>query len=169
MTYNGKVQVKRNNRRPEVLTNWGQEFVIEFEIMVKRKTNGVLNVFQLTKGDENDRIPSLNIQSSNEFLFSSFVNGNRNFKIRYKFELQKTHNVKISQNDSGLYCIEINGVVHHCTQNNTPMNFDKVFVYVSNPWNKAFSKSFGELKNLKISGQKSMLGKLKLEIYIYTL
>ena len=148
-------QVSKGNQLPEILKNWGHQYMVEFQITVNNNPPSWMSVFHLSIGNSNEafgpRIPALHIIPDGYFHFTSAVNEEVSHAYNYYYELNKEYHIKIMQTSSGNYCIQINKVNVHCLKNNSPRSFEEVFIYVGNSWNDAFDSSYGELKYLNIS------------------
>ena len=139
---------------------WSDEFKIEFDAIVteippccSRKS-----LFHLTTGEdsgEGGRLPAVFVRQGQSFHMCYHVNDDTNYCKNYKYELNKEYHFEISQqkNSEGeyWYSIKVNGETFDDVKNETPLKFEDVKLYLSDPWSESFAP-FGKLSNLKIIG-----------------
>ena len=144
------------------LLNWGKEFTIEFDLVIKSLnthfTGEWQNIFHLTIGPNygtfGTRIPALFLNKNGYLRFRSQLGDQSNYWFTFYIELNKNYSVKIAQQQiegKHIFSITINGHVVNSVQNLKPMSFQKVLVYLSDPFFETFGPS-GTLSNLKIQG-----------------
>ena len=147
------------------LNDWGKEFSVQFDLIIKT-LNGPFshggswqNIIHFTIGGDRGalgrRIPALYLNKSGFLHFCSQINDDPNICTNsHKVELNKNHSIRIVQQNVGgkfIYSITMNGHLLFSIENKKPRNYEKVFVYTSNPWFDTFAPS-GTLSNLKIQG-----------------
>ena len=72
--FDGELNVRKNNKLYHVFHNWGKEYSVEFDIIVTKNVDSILNVFHMTAtnnnhGNHGDRIPALFLKSDKKFHF----------------------------------------------------------------------------------------------------
>ena len=138
------------------IPEWSDEFKIEYNVIVIKEQSGSWkNLFHLTTGEDlgvGGRIPAV-FAKSQQFAIMFHVNGNNNYWKFYTYELNKDYHFEISQRKNmkgeAIYSIKINGETFHEKVNTTPLKFNDVKLYLSNPWQETFA-SYCKLSNLKI-------------------
>ena len=139
---------------------WSDEFKIEFDAIVTEIPPGSSrkNLFHLTTGEdsgEGGRVPAVFVRQGQNFHMCYHVNDDTNYCKNYKYELNKEYHFEISQqkNSEGeyWYSIKVNEETFDDVKNETPLKFEDVKLYLSDPWVESFAP-FGKLSNLKIIG-----------------
>ena len=138
---------------------WSDEFKVEFDAIVTEVPPGSArkNLFHLTTGEdfgEGGRLPAVFVRQNQNFLICYHVNDDTNYCIKnYEYELNKEYHFEISQqkNSEGeyWYSIKVNEETFIDVKNETPLKFEDVKLYLSDPWSETFAP-FGKLSNLKI-------------------
>ena len=82
--------------------NWGDEYLVEFDIAVANLPSSSTSVFRFTSTNGNgfsdgDCIPSLFILKDGVFQFVTSVNNNPEYQLNVAFELGKMYHVTIGQ------------------------------------------------------------------------
>ena len=138
--------------------NWGDEYSIEFDIVIRKKPTTTISVFHFTATDNNccndgDRIPAFWL-TSHTFLFRASIGDNYNYRhSSFNFVLEKSYHITIKQStDGSKYWFEIiiNGNSLIKLENKKAKTYSTVNLYTSDPWYNPFSSEFGSLCNLKI-------------------
>ena len=127
-------------------------------IQVTKELNGTYhNVFHMTIGEDiaqyGDAYPSVWVNKGKNFHISSAVSGDLNYATDYPYNLNQWYHIEILQKENSngeiIYSVEIDGFNVDQVVNTRPQRFEKVILYISDPFYPSFA-SFGELKNLNI-------------------
>ena len=157
--------IKKDNMIKEYV-NWGDQFKIEFSIMVTNTPSDTwTNVFHFTGTDNNccnngDRIPAMWINHK-KILISASVNDNGNYWKTFDYELNHKDHIIIQQlkDSSGLYWYEIiiDGVLKERTKNKQVKTYPSVKLYASDPWHGSFTSDLGLIFNFKVQQIEGLL------------
>ena len=157
----GEIEVKKNNKLPQVFKYWGKEYSVKFDIEINKEFTSPewLNVFHMTSTDNKccnhgDRIPALFVNKNKNLLFASSIGNQGNYNFYFPYELNKTYHIVISQTQSHTgnfeYCIKIDGIILHSVSNDQPIVFENVLLYFSNPWHTSLG-GYGKLSNIEFN------------------
>ena len=146
--------------------DWSDEFKVEFDVIVNKELPGSWkSLFHLTTGEDfgvGGRIPAVFLNPGKYFYTCYHVNGNDDYCQNYNYELNKDYHFEISQhkNSKGeaVYSIIVNGETVHKIVNKTPLKYNDVKLFLSDPWHETFGP-FGKLSNLKIIANLTLLSK----------
>ena len=143
--------------------NWGDEYSIEFDIVVKKLSNiEWINVFHFTGTNKDgppyhlgigNRIPALFVHKDGFFHFTTSLNNNGNYPKNSNFVVGQTYHILIKQSKHGSkywYEIIINGESKLKKENKNAKSYPTVRFYNSDPWWESFTSEFGNVCNLKV-------------------
>ena len=138
--------------------DWSDEFKVEFDVIVtKELVSQVHNVFHITTGDnvcEGCRNPAVWANSAKYFTICSNVNGNNNYCQNKDYLLNQPNHIEILQrhdsNGNAVYSIIVDGNTFHETINTSPMKFQDVKLYLSDPWHESLA-GYGKLSNFRVT------------------
>ena len=144
-------------------SDWSDEFKVEYDVIVTEDLPpNWKNLFLVTTGEEGSHILVVYVNPDKYFIICYPVNGNTASCQNYYYELNKEYHFEISQNKNSkgeaIYNIKVNGKTFHEIVNTTPLKFQNVLLYLSNPWHETLAP-FGKLSNLKIIADLTVLGK----------
>ena len=160
------------NRAVATIPTFCKVYSVQFEFKVTEfGSQQWHNIVHITTGGNNEdygsRIASVFIKSHGdgnvEYVIISPVNGNKAYNnLLITPSINKWVMVKVTQVKAGddyVYKVEVDGNEVDKVKNTKPMQFEKVTVYVSDPWIKAPP---GHIRNLIIKGKFLMIifGKL---------
>ena len=137
-------------------SDWSDEFKVEYDVIVTEDLpQNWKNLFLVTTGEEGSHILVVYVNPDKYFIICYPVNGNTASCQNYYYELNKEYHIVISQqkNSEGeyWYSIKVNEETFDDVKNETPLKFEDVKLYLSDPWVESFAP-FGKLSNLKIIG-----------------
>ena len=142
--------------------NWGDVYLIEFDIAVANLPSVDVNVFRFTSttgayGGDGDHIPGLFISTDGKFWFRSSFNA---YDLDVNFELGKMYHVTIRQqikeDGKHWYEILIDGDSKLKIENITPKSYPNVKLYASDSFNDPFITNIGSICNVNIQQGQSM-------------
>ena len=147
------------------------EFRIEYDIIVNQEIlDSWKSLFRITTGEntgEGGRIPAVFLNPSKSLYNCYHVNGDTNYCHSYDYELNTDYHFEMSQqrnpNGEAVYRIFVNGELLHEIINTTPLKFQDVKLFLSDPWYDSFAP-FGKLSNLKIISDLTKLSKYKVDL-----
>ena len=159
--YGGEVQVSKGSKRPDVFYNWGYQYIIQFNIEINQDFDPTwLNVFRITSTDSNignhgDRVPALFVNKDKNFYFTTSLGDDANHHFIFEYELNKQYDIAIIQTEiSGshkvMFCIQIDGKLVHCKENERPRKFHVVQLYTSDRFHDALTP-YGKIGSLTIT------------------
>ena len=159
--YGGEVQVSKGLKRPDVIYNWGYQYIIRFDLEINQNfAPSWLNVFRITSTDNNngnhgDRVPALFVNKDRSLSFTNSVGSEWNHHFRFEYELNKQYHIEMIQTEiSGSqtvrFCIQIDGEMVHCMRNDNPRTFQAVRLYTSDRFHDALTP-YGKLSSLTIT------------------
>ena len=151
----GKYSLKKGKKLSKcnvtkTFDHWGAQYLIEFDILVERDIEeDWVNVFHMTDKYNFVRVPSLSIRKSpRDIEFQSCDE-----KKYIPFNIGRNYHIEIVQLKTNilgqtLFGIWIDNELHH-VQKIDAIIYEKVYLYLSDPWLPSFEK-YGVLKNLRI-------------------
>ena len=143
--------------------NWGDEYLVEFDIAVANLPSSSTSVFRFTSTNGNgfsdgDRIPALFILKDGIFHFVTSVNNNPEYQLNVTFELGKMYHVTIGQQKNKedgkhWYEILIDGESKLKIENIAPRSYTNVKLYASDSFFDPFITNIGSICNVNIQHQ----------------
>ena len=143
--------------------NWGDEYLVEFDIAVANLPSSSTSVFRFTSTNGNgfsdgDRIPALFILKDGIFHFVTSVNNNPEYQLNVAFELGKMYHVTIGQQKNKedgkhWYEILIDGESKLKIENIAPRSYTNVKLYASDSFFDPFITNIGSICNVNIQHQ----------------
>ena len=143
--------------------NWGDEYLVEFDIAVANLPSSSTSVFRFTSTNGNglsdgDRIPALFILKDGIFHFVTSVNNNPEYQLNVAFELGKMYHVTILQQKNKedgkhWYEILIDGESKLKIENIAPRSYTNVKLYASDSYFDPFITNVGSICNVNIQHQ----------------
>ena len=139
--------------------NWGDVYLVEFDIAVANLPSYAANVFRFTSttgspNSDGDRIPALFILSTGKFNFHTTVNNNYDYLLQVDFELGKMYHVTIRQQvkEDGKYWFEvlIDSDSKLKIENKNPRSYPNVELYASDSFNDPFITNIGSICNVNM-------------------
>ena len=145
-------------------SDWSDEFKVEYDVIVTEElSQGWGNLFHVTTGEdmgEGSRIPAVFVNQ--DFFHICYNFNGTEYCHNYNYKLNEEYHFEISQNKNSngeaIYNIKVNGKTFHEIINTTPLKFQNVMLYLSNPWHETLAP-FGKLSNFKIIADLTMLSK----------
>ena len=152
--------------------DWSDVFKVEFDVIVNKDMPGISHdmtwksLFHVTTGGnigEGGRIPAVFVNAGGKYFYICYiVSGDTNYCHDFTYELNRGYHFEIAQQKrstgEAVYSVNVNGETIHKKVNNMPRKYKNVKLYLSDPWHDTFA-GFGELSNLKIIPNLSLLGK----------
>ena len=146
------------NKLVTTLENWGEEFTVEFEILVEKVPSADwTNVFHFTTNGDGqyfgDRIPALFIHSYGFFYICSSLGPYPNYCTFYYFTMGKPYKIAIKQyeeaDDEYWFEIIIDGETKFKHRNDQVYSYPSVDLYASDNWYSSFTDDFGKVTNFR--------------------
>jgi len=141
----GNTTITRNNKIG-VLKNFGMNFVMSFKLFINKLDTDIewANILHFTIGDDStnygDRIPGIWLSSGARFFVSSAINGYKDYNKHMDLDVAENewYDFEISQlsTDDGkhVFSCKIDDTVYWTIENENPMNFEDVIMYIGDPW-----------------------------------
>ena len=158
----GNTTITRNNKIG-VLKNFGMNFVMTFKLFISKLDTDIewANILHFTIGDDStnygDRIPGIWLSSGARFFVSSAINGYKDYNKHMDLDVAENewYDFEISQlsTDDGkviitkyviyfsypfifqhVFSCKIDDTVYWTIENENPMNFEDVIMYIGDPW-----------------------------------
>ena len=144
----------------ETIPILGKAYKVSLDLTLFAGRKSWANILHLTRGNDastyGDRVPAIWTKPDDTKLhITSAVNGNRNYIFDTKdMPVNQKIHIEIEQkyitDGKYQYSINIDGEQVHTVENTKPETFEKVKVYIADPWYEAAN---GRVENVRITSK----------------